>query len=1021
MKNIQKLLVLSALFIGTSVSAQSVNVYSTTQNYDPYYSGSTQSAPAQKYPQYCNALIGIEPFGYGESGEHIKRLQVVLGQEGISYVGATGYFGPVTRSAVKVFQARNGISQTGAVGPITLARMKLLWCGGNTTTVPPTNTGYIPNGIVEVSIAPISSSNAGVMIGWNSKNATSCTLNNQTVAPNGQQNFYITSETNYTISCNGVSKTIVVRPNQDVNNLPNVNVYINPTSALVNTYATIYWTSSNVSYCTLNGQSIQTSGSQQIFVSGVSTSYTIKCMNQSGQSVSTTVYSNVGGTPGTNTSNGISLTLTSDKTNINSTNDPITFIATVRNNSNTSVRMRNNFGICSSDSQDVTMTINGTPFDTFFNVSTASCFAYPTPTYINLAPGQSYTRTFLGGFNFNTNNVSNGNHVAVATLKLANENGVFGTVTSNSLNFTINGTGGTGSQSFTANPANPYSGQAVTLSWSAPNSSYCNITGGSTVLSNQSALGSTVVYPTTNTSYHISCYNAYNQSSYSAYAYVTVSGTGGGTGSTFTLNPTSVNITGGQSTYITVTGTNITSCVVNGGTLSNYSLPLTLAQSYPVQAYGTISVNPTQTTSYNFTCYGSNGVSTTQTSTVIVTGSTSGNLNVTIFANPTNAVSGQAVNLTWSSTNASYCTLSANGNTILSNQPGNGSYYVYPAISTNYQVNCYNSGGQSAANYAYVTVGNSSGNSSVSISPTSNLVIGSQSSVTWNYSNIGTAAQGVLISLYDSNNVYVGHLTRNTSNPTNGTFAWTIPTVIYGYGGDVMSCITVNGQQYCGIDPKQIQSGTYKLRATYFTPSNACFGFCQNVPGQQTLGSVDSSTFTITSGSSGNVTATVSPTTSTISSGQSTVLTFAIANANYCTLNGGVYNNTYYSGNSLNGPITVNPTATTTYVATCYNPYGVNVTATAIVNVGNAVGSNTITLTSRQNGYVVVSVLNYCNVTGYLDWGDGSTKVNLFAGVCGSGGNYAHQYTASTGQSFLVRVTDQYNNTISSLSVVPFP
>jgi uncharacterized membrane protein len=58
----------------------------------------------------------------------------------------------------------------------------------------------------------------------------------------------------------------------------------------------------------------------------------------------------------------------------------------------------------------------------------------------------------------------------------------------------------------------------------------------------------------------------------------------------------------------------------------------------------------------------------------------------------------------------------------------------------------------------------------------------------------------------------------------------------------------INGKQICGGSPiNQITTGAYKVRATFFTPSNACFGFCQQVAGQQTLGTVDSGAFTINS------------------------------------------------------------------------------------------------------------------------------------------------------------------------------
>lgn len=231
----------------------------------------TSSANAASYPELCSVLN--RTIGFGEVGIDVRRLQVVLGQEGISYINSTGYFGPVTQGAVRIFQQRNGIRQTGAVGPITLARMRATWCQAEGNFGGGTNYNTSVYGPVEVSIAPISSTNLSVTIGWNSKNAASCRINNEQVEPNGQRTYTLTGETNFTVACTGysfqpVSKTITVRPNQDISRLPTMNVYINPTQALVNTYATLYWNSNNTSYCSVNGQSVNPTWSQQILVTG---------------------------------------------------------------------------------------------------------------------------------------------------------------------------------------------------------------------------------------------------------------------------------------------------------------------------------------------------------------------------------------------------------------------------------------------------------------------------------------------------------------------------------------------------------------------------------------------------------------------------------------------------------------------------------------------------------------------------------------------------------------------------------
>ncbi len=57
----------------------------------------------------------------GSRGEAVKTLQNILKSIGLfpSQVESTGYFGPITETAVKAFQAREGIEQVGIVGPLT--------------------------------------------------------------------------------------------------------------------------------------------------------------------------------------------------------------------------------------------------------------------------------------------------------------------------------------------------------------------------------------------------------------------------------------------------------------------------------------------------------------------------------------------------------------------------------------------------------------------------------------------------------------------------------------------------------------------------------------------------------------------------------------------------------------------------------------------------------------------------------------------------------------------------------------
>lgn len=517
-----------------------------------YQNVSAQSFSGQKYPELCSVLS--RTLQQGDTGDDVRRLQVALGQEGIAYIGSTGYYGPVTARAVRTFQTRSGIYPAGKVGPQTLSYIRRLWCGGSNVTPTP-NPWPIPSGVQEVSISPVSSSGNNITMGWNTRNSQRCTLNNESIPVNGTKVFSVFSEMNFLITCfdqnnYSVSKTIVIKPNQSVSNLPNVSVYINPTSVLNGQTATIFWNSTNTNYCSLTGSTgglggatQSTSGSYQFTATGQTQSFTVTCYNSSGQSVAQTVYSQGSSTPtgneitlGTQSSgnqnitvskcavpggsidwgdgtartyinttdtscifttnhaylnngtfiirlydangslrssqtvtintvggvstNNVGLTLTADKTNV-SAGQSITFTATVRNNGNADVRFANNFGFCVSN-QDVTFTTN-VPSSMWAPESQPMCLSNTGDSYVTLVPGQTYTRVFtktvLGTLN------TGGTYTANAVLTLRNENGVFGTVNSNQVQFTIGSGISSGGHTVTVNSNNVTTGQSVNFSW----------------------------------------------------------------------------------------------------------------------------------------------------------------------------------------------------------------------------------------------------------------------------------------------------------------------------------------------------------------------------------------------------------------------------------------------------------------------------------------------------------------------------------------------------------------------------
>lgn len=74
-------------------------------------------------PFIASAEMLTRQLQLGMSGSDVSTLQIFLAKDATIYPQGTvsGYFGSLTKSAVSNFQARNGISSIGRVGPATLA------------------------------------------------------------------------------------------------------------------------------------------------------------------------------------------------------------------------------------------------------------------------------------------------------------------------------------------------------------------------------------------------------------------------------------------------------------------------------------------------------------------------------------------------------------------------------------------------------------------------------------------------------------------------------------------------------------------------------------------------------------------------------------------------------------------------------------------------------------------------------------------------------------------------------------
>ena len=66
-------------------------------------------------------------------GADVIELQKRLTREGVYSGPISGYFGPLTATAVKAYQKKMGITPTGSVGPLTRNKLNSIHSAGGTT------------------------------------------------------------------------------------------------------------------------------------------------------------------------------------------------------------------------------------------------------------------------------------------------------------------------------------------------------------------------------------------------------------------------------------------------------------------------------------------------------------------------------------------------------------------------------------------------------------------------------------------------------------------------------------------------------------------------------------------------------------------------------------------------------------------------------------------------------------------------------------------------------------------------
>ena len=222
----------------------------------------------------------------------------------------------------------------------------------------------------------------------------------------------------------------------------------------------------------------------------------------------------------------------------------------------------------------------------------------------------------------------------------------------------------------------------ATLTWTSSGATSCTVTPGSyTGTSGSQSTGNLTVTQ----NYVLTCTNgsatatdsvAVNVSAQAQVPTVTIS-----------ANPSSINQ--GNTSVLTWSSANATSCTAAGGWSGTKALA------------GNETVTPGVTTTYVVVCVNDAGQSATAQTTVTVTQVSQQVPTLTLYSTPTVINQGQSATLIWNSQNTTTCNATSNW---FGTKSLNGSEIVYPSVTTTYSMQCTGTNGQTVTAQATVVV-----------------------------------------------------------------------------------------------------------------------------------------------------------------------------------------------------------------------------------------------------------------------------------------------------------------------------